>query len=66
MMRSNVGYQRGQCQTLSYLEANGSAREVPDRITVYQDPICSRCQTEEQVVVAVRRTVIHEVGHHFE
>ncbi len=41
------------------------AGAFPDRITIYQDPICSRCQTEEQVVVAVRRTVIHEVGHHF-
>jgi predicted Zn-dependent protease with MMP-like domain len=37
----------------------------PDRITIYQDSICRRCQTEEQVVIAVRRTVIHEVGHHF-
>ena len=41
------------------------AGAFPDRITIYQDPICSRCQTEEQVVLAVRRTVIHEVGHHF-
>jgi predicted Zn-dependent protease with MMP-like domain len=41
------------------------AGAFPDRITIYQDPICSRCHTEEQVVVAVRRTVIHEVGHHF-
>jgi predicted Zn-dependent protease with MMP-like domain len=37
----------------------------PDRITIYQDPICRRCETEEQVAAAVRRTVIHEVGHHF-
>lgn len=41
------------------------AGAFPDRITIYQDPICSRCQTEGQVVVAVRRTVIHEIGHHF-
>ncbi|HEV2241588.1 MAG TPA: metallopeptidase family protein, partial [Streptosporangiaceae bacterium] len=27
--------------------------------------ICAICDTEEQVVEQVRRTVIHEVGHHF-
>jgi predicted Zn-dependent protease with MMP-like domain len=41
------------------------AGAFPDRITIYQDSICRRCQTEEQVTEAVRKTVIHEVGHHF-
>ena len=38
---------------------------LPDRITIYRQAICARCQTEEQVDREVRRTVIHEVGHHF-
>ncbi|MGH9090926.1 MAG: metallopeptidase family protein [Acidimicrobiales bacterium] len=43
----------------------GYAGAVPDRITIYQDPICARCRTEEEVAEQVRRTVVHEVGHHF-
>lgn len=43
----------------------GYAGAVPDRITIYQVPICARCRTEEEVAEQVRRTVVHEVGHHF-
>jgi predicted Zn-dependent protease with MMP-like domain len=38
---------------------------MPDRITLYQTAICSVCTSENDVRVQVRRTVIHEVGHHF-
>jgi predicted Zn-dependent protease with MMP-like domain len=38
---------------------------LPDRITIYQGAICAMCRTEEEVADQVRRTVIHEVGHHF-
>jgi predicted Zn-dependent protease with MMP-like domain len=38
---------------------------LPDRITIYQIAICAICRTETEVVEQVRRTVIHEVGHHF-
>jgi predicted Zn-dependent protease with MMP-like domain len=38
---------------------------LPDRITIYRLAICAVCNTEEQVREQVRRTVIHEVGHHF-
>lgn len=38
---------------------------LPDRITIYRRAICAVCGTEEEVVDQVRRTVIHEVGHHF-
>jgi predicted Zn-dependent protease with MMP-like domain len=38
---------------------------MPDRITLYQTAICSVCTSENDVKVQVRRTVIHEVGHHF-
>lgn len=38
---------------------------LPDRITIYRRAICARCATEEEVVEQVRRTVIHEIGHHF-
>jgi predicted Zn-dependent protease with MMP-like domain len=38
---------------------------LPDRITIYRDAICEICATEADVVEEVRRTVVHEVGHHF-
>jgi predicted Zn-dependent protease with MMP-like domain len=38
---------------------------LPDRITIYRRAICAICDTEAEVVEQVRRTVIHEVGHHF-
>lgn len=38
---------------------------LPDRITIYRLAICAVCQTEREVVEEVRRTVVHEVGHHF-
>lgn len=38
---------------------------LPDRITIYQRAICAVCRTEPEVVEQVRRTVVHEVGHHF-
>jgi predicted Zn-dependent protease with MMP-like domain len=38
---------------------------LPDRITLYQSAICRYCNTEEEVKAQVRKTVIHEVAHHF-
>jgi predicted Zn-dependent protease with MMP-like domain len=43
----------------------GYAGVLPDRITIFQRAICAICDTEADVVDQVRRTVIHEVGHHF-
>ena len=38
---------------------------LPDRITIYRRAICAVCHSDEEVVDQVRRTVVHEVGHHF-
>ncbi len=38
---------------------------LPDQITIYRRAICAICSTEDEVVEEVRRTVVHEVGHHF-
>ena len=38
---------------------------LPDRITIYRLAICAICRTEAEVADQVRRTVVHEVGHHF-
>ena len=38
---------------------------LPDRITIYRQAICAICRTEPEVADQVRRTVIHEIAHHF-
>jgi predicted Zn-dependent protease with MMP-like domain len=38
---------------------------MPDRITIYRDPILRVCRTEADVVRQVTVTVVHEVAHHF-
>ena len=38
---------------------------LPDRITIYRRAICRVCATENEAVDQVRRTVVHEIGHHF-
>jgi len=38
---------------------------MPDRITLYQSTICRYCNSEAEVVARIRKTVIHEVAHHF-
>jgi predicted Zn-dependent protease with MMP-like domain len=43
----------------------GYAGVLPDRIIIYRMAICAICSTEDEVVDQVRRTVVHEVGHHF-
>ena len=43
----------------------GYAGMLPDTIHIYRVPILRMCRSEEEVVEQVRRTVVHEVAHHF-
>jgi predicted Zn-dependent protease with MMP-like domain len=38
---------------------------LPDRITIYRRAICANAWSEWDVEDQVRKTVIHEVAHHF-
>jgi predicted Zn-dependent protease with MMP-like domain len=38
---------------------------LPDRITIYRNPILRICRTEDDVVDEVAITVVHEIAHHF-
>jgi predicted Zn-dependent protease with MMP-like domain len=38
---------------------------LPDKITIFRQPIEAYCRTDEQVRQRVRRTVLHELAHHF-
>ncbi len=38
---------------------------LPDRITIFRRPIERACQSEGEIVEEIRRTIIHEVAHHW-
>jgi predicted Zn-dependent protease with MMP-like domain len=43
----------------------GYGNALPDRIVVFQGPIEDACETDDDVVVTIGETVIHEFGHYF-
>ena len=45
--------------------SNYGGLAMPDRITIYRQTILRHAYSERSVVDMVRRTVIHEVAHHF-
>ena len=38
---------------------------LPDKITIFQGPITAMYHTDDAIREQVRRTVIHEIAHHF-
>ena len=42
-----------------------AAGSLPDRITIFREPILELCASREEVVAEVLVTVVHEVAHHF-
>jgi len=38
---------------------------LPDRITIYRNPILRICRNDDEVVHEVAVTVVHEIAHHF-
>ena len=38
---------------------------VPDRITIYRQPILEACATTQEMKEEIRLTVMHELGHYF-
>jgi len=43
----------------------GSGNMLPDRILLFQGPIERDSEDEDDVVVAIGETLIHEIGHYF-
>lgn len=46
-------------------DRDGYNMVLPDVITIFQAPIEEMCETEEEVMEEVRKTLVHEVAHHF-
>ena len=38
---------------------------VPDKITIFQKPIETRCKNDIEVKAEIKRVVQHEIAHHF-
>jgi predicted Zn-dependent protease with MMP-like domain len=38
---------------------------LPDKITIFRQPIEAHCRSDEQARRVIRRTVLHELAHHF-
>ena len=38
---------------------------LPDRITLFREPILAMCSSVDELVEEVKITVVHEVAHHF-
>jgi len=43
----------------------GHGNALPDRITLFQEPIEEASRDEDEVIVNVGETLIHEIGHYF-
>jgi predicted Zn-dependent protease with MMP-like domain len=38
---------------------------LPDKITIFRNPILQSFRTEEEIIAQIRSTVLHEIGHYF-
>ncbi len=38
---------------------------MPDKITIFKRALEEACETEAEITEEVRRTIVHEVAHHF-
>jgi predicted Zn-dependent protease with MMP-like domain len=57
-----LGLYVGRPRTRRSVEDSGA---IPDVIYIFQQPIETVCNSEEQLIRQVRVTVLHEIGHHF-
>jgi predicted Zn-dependent protease with MMP-like domain len=40
-------------------------QSLPDRIILFRQPILSICRTEKDILKQIKKTLIHEIAHHF-
>jgi predicted Zn-dependent protease with MMP-like domain len=57
-----LGLYQGRPRTQRSVEDSG---RLPDVIYIFQDSIEQVCNSETDLVEQVRKTVLHEIGHHF-
>src|ERR1041384_3536182 len=47
-----------------YIGRGSGVGELPPRVMVYREPLMEACETREQLAEEIRRTLLHELGHH--
>jgi len=57
-----LGLYRGRPLTQRSVEESG---RLPDVIYIFQEPIQAVSENEDELADQVRKTVLHEIGHHF-
>ena len=50
---------------VSLTERGADHTGLPDRITIFRNPLLDLCADEGELVSEVRITVVHEIAHHF-
>ena len=62
---SERGNLLGLYQGVPVTKRSTYAGAMPDRITIFKDPICRMSATADEVRAQVHDTVVHELGHYF-
>jgi len=55
----------GLYEGIPLTERYGYDMVLPDKVTLFQKPIESICDTQEQIAEEISKTLIHEIAHHF-
>ncbi len=55
----------GLYEGIPLTERGSYAPPVPDKITIFQEPLQRHCHSEAELIDEVRDTVVHEVAHFF-
>ena len=55
----------GLYEGIPLTERYGYDLVLPDKITLFQKPIETICETQEQITEEIKATVVHEIAHHF-
>ena len=55
----------GLYEGIPLTERYGYDLVLPDKITLFKGAIEAMCSSQDEVVQEVRKTVVHEVAHHF-
>jgi predicted Zn-dependent protease with MMP-like domain len=55
----------GLYQGIPLTERESYGMVLPDKISIYQEPLEEEFQDEEELIGEIRTTVLHELAHHF-
>jgi len=55
----------GLYEGIPLTERYGYDMILPDKITIFQNPVESACESQEQIAEEIKITILHEIAHHF-